>query len=461
MNGFQVISERLKKIFCSESKEFLCSIILEPINIEVALFCLIIPGIIVLVFRKSLTVPIVQTIPGYCTAIGIIYTFTIIYQTLGINDDLFKVDDDNTSLKMVVKTLSYKFSCSLIGVFFSIVWNLSIKGVISYRENQASRIEAWLQRDPQEILWSLEQNLITMLQEYRENAEKVSKAALLTAEQSKSLLERMLAVVETFDESARKDLRKTLDNLKDALTNSMATLGQDALKTSQKHIEKTNEEFLTKAKDILATNQGEFGKILGASAAALEETLKKLNEIGGGIHSELEETRKGAKQGSEVVADGFNAGAESIKNGFTEFTESMTQKFDHLNTEFEGFAQQIQGQTQKILDDNLEKVEKAFSRLEEIQANSINRLEESTKQFNQSVHSYGTLQDHQYDVLRHVQDQIVLLKQLQENAELQLKEWGEQVDEMEAVRNRVADIANTIDELQDIKESLAALTTRN
>ena len=439
---------------------FVAHIFVEPINLWVMGICYFVPFIILVLNWRNLNLPIVQSIPGFCTAVGIMFTFGIIYQTLGINDDLFK-SNEIASLQKVVKTLSFKFSCSLIGVFSSIIWSLFIKGVISYREARANRKEAWLQRDPQEILWSMEQNFITMLQEYRDNTEKVSKATLLTAEQSKGLLERMLAVVETFDESAREDLRNTLGDLKDAITKSMVDLSQEALQASQKNISITNEEFLKAAKDMQATNQEELGKLLKASSETLTATLEKLEAIGAKIQVEMEGTRNGAEKGSSDVVKGFESSADTIKGSVADILGVIKQEFDATKEHFKDMDERLHKATQDILTNNLEKLEKAFDRLEDIQVASINRLEESTKQFNESVHNYETLQDHQYGVLERVQHQIVLLKQLQENAELQLKEWGEQVDEMEAVRNRVADIANTIDELQGIKESLAALTTRN
>lgn len=436
---------------------FLAHIFVEPINLWVMGICYFVPFIILVSNWRNLDLPIIQSIPGFCTAVGIMFTFGIIYQTLGINDDLFK-NNEIASLKLVVKTLSYKFSCSLIGVFFSIAWNLVIKGVISYRESRSNRKEEWRRRDPQEILWSIEQSALEISNEYRLNTENISKAILETANQSKGMIQRISTIIE---EGARKEFKKMLEELSNSVKKSVENMSQDAMRESKNNIETTNQEFLSKTKEILSSNQGEFGKLLTASTEALEKILTKLNDIGGSIQLDMEETRKGAKQGAKVVADGFNVSADTIKTGFNEFIGSIAQKFDDLNKGFEDLAQQLQLQTQKILDDNLEKVEKAFGRLDGIQANSINRLEASTDKFNSSVHSFEQLQDHQYGVLERVQHQIVLLKQLQENAEAQLKEWDEQVDQMAEVRNRVADIANAITELQNIKDWFAQNTSRN
>lgn len=418
--------------------DFLAHIIGEPINRWVIGLCFGVPLLIVLFCWKNLRLPIVQSIPGLCTAIGIMFTFGIIYQALGINEDLFR-DNKITSLQKVVKTLSYKFSCSLIGVVFSIGWNLVIKSIISFQESQANRKEEWLQRKPEEILWSLEQNTIKTF----------------------GAQERILAVVETFDEKARQDLRNTLDDLKTALTKSVASLGKDAITESKKHIADANKAFIAEAQQMLSANQEDFGKMLQSSAEALERTLAKLKEIGDTIQVEMEETRKGAWEGAGTVVEGFEWGAGAIKEGFIEVSESVGQKFDQLILQFTNLDQKLQQQTQQILDNNLEKVEKAFTRLDEIQANSISRLEVSTKQFNDSVHSFEQLQDHQHGVLERVQAQIDLLKQLQVNAEAQLREWDEQVNHMTEVRNRVADIANAITELQDIKDWLAKIPSRN
>jgi uncharacterized protein YukE len=141
--------------------------------------------------------------------------------------------------------------------------------------------------------------------------------------------------------------------------------------------------------------------------------------------------------------------------------DSIQNQFERINKRFEGLDEQLQQTTQDILNNNLEKLEKAFDVLSEIQTNSINRLDESTKQFNAAIHTYESLQDHQYRVLERVQHQIVLLNKLQEKADNLLEHWDGQEDRMVEVRNRVADIANTIHELQNIKDSLATIAPRN
>lgn len=418
--------------------EIISHIFNESENLWVMSICILVPLTILIFCWKNLNLPLVQAIPGLCTGVGIVFTFGIIYHALGINEGLFQ-NNEIASLKQVVKSLSYKFSCSLIGVVFSILWSLVIKSIISFRESQANLKKEWLQRKPEEILWSLEQNTIKTF----------------------GAQERILAVVETFDEKARQDLRSTLNDLKTALTNSMASLGKDALESAMVHIVKANTAFMEKAEVLLDNNQKAFGEVLTTSSETLEQTLEKLKEIGDSLQAEIAVTRKGAQEGAETVAKGFESGAGTIKAGFEEVAESVGQKFDHLLLQLANLDQQLQQQTQQILENNLEKVEKAFGRLEEIQSNSINRLEASAEQFNKSIHSFEQLQDHQHGVLGRVQAQIDLLKQLQENAEAQLNEWDDQVDKMVEVRNRVADIAIAITELQDIKDLLAQITSRN
>lgn len=439
---------------------FFAHLISAQPNLAVIGICVFVPLLVIILCRKNLNLPIVQSIPAFCTAIGIMFTFGIIYCALGINEDLFK-DNEIASLQKVVKTLSNKFSCSLIGVFFSVAWSLAIKGIISFQESRANRKSEWMERGPQEILWSLEQNFIKMFREYSDNTETITKSSLLTAEHSKGLLERMVTVVETFDESAREDLRKTLDDLKDALKESLADLGQNAFNESQKYITTTNNKFLETAQNMQTANQSELAKLLKVSTETFTTNLQKLDAIGVQIQAEMKNIRNGAEKGSSDIIKGFESSADTIKGSTFGILEAIKQEFNSINERFKNLDKELHEATQDVLDKNLAKLEKTFNKLEDIQANSINRLEESSKQFNESIHNYETLQNHHYEVLERVEHQILLLKQLQENAESQLKEWSDQVDEMEEVRNRVADIANTIDELQEIKESLAALSTRN
>jgi predicted transcriptional regulator len=440
--------------------DFLAHIIKEPTNIWVIGLCFLIPPVILFLSRRNLNSPIVQFIPGLCTAIGIMFTFGIIYQTLGINDDLFK-NNEIASLKQVVNTLSLKFSCSLIGVLSSVFWSIVIKGIISFLESRAQKRNEWLKRDPQELLWSLDQNFMEMIKEYKYNTDFISRAIYDSSDHTKEVLNRILKLLEGFDQKTGESLKKTFEDLKSALAKNVANVSQKAMEDLQESISDVNKEFLETTQGMNATNQEEFGKMLGTSIDTLSRTLSKLDEIGDNIRMAMEKTQEDAENGTMAVARGFETSSDTIKGSVSDLMDSIQNQFERINKRFEGLDEQLQQTTQDILNNNLEKLEKAFDVLSEIQTNSINRLDESTKQFNAAIHTYESLQDHQYRVLERVQHQIVLLNKLQEKADNLLEHWDGQEDRMVEVRNRVADIANTIHELQNIKDSLATIAPRN
>jgi len=284
--------------------DFLAHIIKEPTNIWVIGLCVLIPLVILIISRRNLNSPIVQFIPGLCTAIGIMFTFSIIYQTLGINDDLFK-DNEIASLKKVVKTLSLKFSCSLIGVVSSIFWSIVIKGRISFLESRAQKRNEWLKRDPQELLWSLDQNFMEMIKEYKYNTDFISRAIYDSSDHTTEVLNRILKLLEGFDQKTGESLKKTFEDLKSALAKNVANVSQKAMEDLQESISDVNKEFLETTQGMNATNQEEFGKMLGTSIDTLSRTLSKLDEIGDNIRMAMEKTQEDAENGTMAVARGF------------------------------------------------------------------------------------------------------------------------------------------------------------
>jgi predicted transcriptional regulator/uncharacterized protein YukE len=384
----------------------------------------------------------------------------VIYNTLYVHRELFS-DLSEEALKSIVPELSAKFSCSLIGVFFSLLWNLIIKSGITIDEANAKKQKEWLQKDPEEMLWSLDQNFAEMIKEYQYNTAFISKAICISSDHNKKVLESILKLLEEFDQKTGESLKKTFEDLKSALAKNVANVSQKTMRDLKESISDVNKEFLATTQGMNASNQEEFGKMLGASIDTLSRTLSKLDEIGANIRVAMEKTQEDAENGTKAVTEGFRTSSDTIKGSVSELMNSIQNQFEQINKRFEGLDEQLQQTTQDILNNNLEKLEKAFGVLSEIQTNSINRLEESTKQFNASIHNYEALQDHQYGVLERVQHQIVLLKKLQEKADNLLEHWDGQEDRMVEVRNRVADIANTIHELQNIKDSLAAIAPRN
>lgn len=440
--------------------QFLKSIIEQEINWWVFGICVLLPLFILVLSRYNWRSSVVQSIPGLCTGIGILFTFGVIYDTLYVQKELFSSLSEE-ALKNIVSKLAAKFSCSLIGVFCSLSWNLIIKSGITISESRAKKSKEWLQRDPEEMLWYLNQNFSEMIKEYRHNTDFISKAIYDSSDHSKEVLKSMLKLLEDFDQKTGEVLKKTFEDLRIALAKNVANVSQEAMKDLQESISDVNKEFLERTQGMNAANQEEFGKMLGTSIETLSKTLSKLDEIGDNIRIAMEKTQENAESGTKAVASGFETSSETIKGSVSELMDSIKGQFERINKRFEGLDEQLQQTTQDILNNNLEKLEKAFGVLSEIQANSINRLDESTKQFNTSIHNYEALQDHQFGVLERVQHQIVLLKKLQEKADNLLEHWDGQEDRMVEVRNRVADIANTIHELQNIKDSLAAIAPRN
>ena len=60
-----------------------------------------------------------------------------------------------------------------------------------------------------------------------------------------------------------------------------------------------------------------------------------------------------------------------------------------------------------------------------------------------------------------VETQITSIDALQDTAQSQIEHWNDRVDGMKELKNRVADIANTIEQLESLNQKLGLLNDHN
>ena len=108
-----------------------------------------------------------------------------------------------------------------------------------------------------------------------------------------------------------------------------------------------------------------------------------------------------------------------------------------------------------------EQIRKTFDHLEELRGRSETFLTQTTEKFASSVEIYSNVQQNNEEIIKRLETQIKSIDSLQATSEKNIDHWNSKVDKMEEVKNRVADIANTIGQLENINQKLGLLSPQN
>ena len=132
--------------------------------VVLALICYFIPHI----WLKSGNISLINSIPTFCTSVGVFFSFFALFWVLGVQ----RVK--GYELDVIIRQLSSKFLFSIIGVLSSILWNWQIKKKQGEEELKLSQ-NNWKQKDPQELLYDLLQTNLAFKGKFEAYAQSQQK----------------------------------------------------------------------------------------------------------------------------------------------------------------------------------------------------------------------------------------------------------------------------------------------
>ncbi len=422
-------------------------------NIVTLLLCALFP--IVILWKFAHTRELVSYIPAFCTSIGLLMTFLVLWKTLGVDLQNLNLTGQD-SVKETILQLSNKFSCSLIGIAASIGWSIWLKSR-SGKEALEKTKHPWAEKDPQELLWELVQGQNSTLHVAREAEATRQEHHSQVLEAIQGHEHEMTARLDTLGEHVQNHLGETFTNLQTLLKDHLEHLGAEALDRSRQNVEDIHQHFTDNTRQLLEAYQSGLTENLNAVLASVGNLQPSLDALLEKISQRMQATQEQTDKQTQTLREGFETGTKAMLDKFGEQADRLDQTFQRINDTFSTLDEKVIGSTQAILDDNLIQLKRAFDSIEEMQSRSKTFLEETTKQFSQSVMMHRETCDSQQQILEKVEAQLALLEGLHTNATDHFEGWKTQLEEVKNLRNRVSEIANTIDELQQLNERLAKL----
>ncbi len=452
-------------------------------------------------WMKSNNSSLISFIPTFCTSLGVLFSFFLLFVTLGLQDI------DMTDLRHLVKELSSKFLYSLIGVGFSIGWNWKIKKKQGESELELAENNYWKREDPQKLLWQLLQSnlgierkfedyVLSQNNNYLEQLKATNGNNIEIIDQLKALNSQSLNIKKTievnaesqsemgtsqqdtldsisdFMQSAGDSLKGLLDDLKNQLENNIKAMGSDAAEKAAE-LHRVFEGFLkdqaSQMEERMANDMKDVHeKIHPALNSISEATNNSTNELKGTLNSINTVLENMQINLTRQINEQVQTAEINVENRTRKFEEITTSKANELSTEFDkihSVLQDLNSGLQKSIDGILkekeEQIRKTFDHLEELRGRSETFLTQTTEKFASSVEIYSNVQQNNEEIIKRLETQIKSIDSLQATSEKNIDHWNSKVDKMEEVKNRVADIANTIGQLENINQKLGLLSPQN
>jgi predicted nucleic acid-binding Zn-ribbon protein len=365
---------------------------------------------------------LIQNAPHVWTALGVAGTFITLFIVLGIQD--LPMNNDEIDILSLIKSLTSAFSTSIVGVIGSLVTSIMIK--TRYEKLRHKQDAEWEQKDERELLFEL----TSLLKKQISNQEKTIEASNTQTKELKAELSTISNNITEIKNNIVGNVGTLLNELKNELRSHVQNIGNSTLEETKKLSKDINERYKEQLHRLINEND----KVL---KEALEQSQRNLNETSVLITSKVNETMSSfdhtinafqdASKKLEVSINDYVVSTktefENISNQIKEsagyMNESVNKTMDNFNekvigvteeykTSFKTLNEQIINETSKILNSNLDKLKTSFEKLENYQISSQNLLQQTTKEFKESVTLYDIKTNEEKEILNNIQEQIKL-----------------------------------------------------
>lgn len=372
------------------------------------------------VFKKyPENVSFLNSIPSFCTGVGVFFTFFVLFISLGLQyDGEFNVD-------VIIPKLVGAFSTSLIGVFSSLTYTVIIRRRIAKLEEEVSMDKPYLKVHPNELLHQIQEGIAILNSE--NNGLKGAINGLKSSNEAQ--ISRLSHVIENLATNINEEIRETASQLRVQLGQFIEEIGSEAIRESRNSVTNINQEFLNQTESLIQNNHIN----LSQQFQSLESVFSNLIVEVGNLSNKMSEQTTATKEH-------FGSAVDNMVHGFE------GQISDTINS------------TNNILQSNLDSLEKTFSNIEAWQLTSKQVLEEVTREFVKSVQEYKSIGKQNQAVLDEVKKQLEMLEILRENEASIIGSIGKYDEQLSESLNKMNDVYNAISKLGSIEARLAKLS---
>jgi len=432
---------------------------------------ILIPPLIVFLFYRNYD-RLVSYIPTYCTSVGILATFWILYRALGHDIDNIDLNGAD-SIQNLIKELSNKFLSSLVGIGGSIFWSILIRFDEGKKEAQLNANSPWRKKNPQEILWEISEQQLRMIavnEEAITTSVKNSEKIIETVNRIRVEISRSMSVETENIIRSQNELRAEVSGFRNAIEHSISGLMTDYEVLIKQLVENLSNQTITtfsqSIENISLSLRELTAQLLDSHRQSLDTGFEGIIGRFGNLNDSLAVLTTKIVDQTESIRESSANSNEAIQTQFSTTTERMigvnqgiAENFNNVLLEIRdriaGMGEEIQASFQGILDRNAESVDNAFEKLVAGQVRSSSLLDVTTDKFAAAVSEYQSTQMVNEGVLLSMANQNILLGEIQRIGEFHLNNWKLQLAEMQRLIENIDDIATAIDQLQHLNDTLS------
>lgn len=410
---------------------------------QTALIAIVVYAVLVFILSKSPR--LLNTIPSFSAGIGVLLTFWVLYENLKAFDP---PQGDDVFLKTLVQELSAAFSTSIIGVTGSFIFNFLVKWRIDQLERKGYKGEDYFKKHPHELL-----------HEIRVSNDDIRKEIInLRGRNQEATLENIVDSVNSLTNDAIGKLERLFTDLDQRLQKTIEALGSNAIQDAQQTVVDVNRVFTDQTSALLAKNLEEIASFFASHKELIGQTANQFAEHNKNLQHDIAQTKNDFEEKIAEVKSAFATGVGQMADKYEQEALKLSELFNEVKSTLTGIDKDIQSSTQSILEAHLEKLDVAFERIHDFQLSAQNNLQQTTTEFGKAVEQYQTVSNNQGKILEVIKTQLEEIENMRERSGELLDGWQAFSNEIQKLEHRVADIANTVAQLDDIHSYLNGRT---
>lgn len=414
-----------------------------------ALVIILIYGVLILSLSKSSRQ--ISAIPAFSTGIGVFFTFLVLWYEL--HDFKMPPTQESTAfLEELIRKLTSAFSTSIIGVLMSLVFTPFVKKKLDSLDLEKAQLKdkPHLQKDPRHFLHELVQQQQKQEKLINENNTAIGDLKDATSASMGEVRDSMNGLSSNF----KRELTQIFEGLSGKINTEIKTISNEAIEKTQATTEGINDKFRGQTSELLKGNLGAIETALDTNNKHLSETITELKEFVSTIKGQFTEAQNNANEQIERVQGGIEKTSEEINTHLDGQATKLSETIGTINSTMLELNTKLQGATQKLLDDNLDKLTKAFTSIDELQKAAHTKLESSTSEFAKAVNQYQDFTDNNKAIIEAVKAQVKASENLTEKNEAIAQRWEQLSLDVETMQNRIEEINLVVLQLDGIKNGI-------
>ena len=424
---------------------------------QAAIIIIVLYASLFLSFSKNTR--IISTIPSFCTGIGVLLTFVVLYSKLGPGGvDLRLNAETSIDLGILIRELTAAFSTSIVGVSFSLLLNPFVKMKIrklekaSFQKGRSKEVIEAISSHPHELLFNLKSGLDQL---------KVEISSLQETDGKRKNLVDIYSAVHSLSENATTKIENLFNKLDIELHKKIDALSSIAVKDAKQKVENINEAFTKQTTKLLQGNLESISQLITDHKNSVSNTAKELSQIKENLKSDIASSNDEFKDSLKTVSGEFQKSVNDMANKYKSEVAQLQGIYDNVYSTLTQMDQNIQNESQKILTNHLSKLEKAFKKIEDYQLTAQGKLDMATKKFADAVNQYQEYYNNNIEVGKKIKKQTKAITELQKENVLLLKRWDEIVKSIQSLEEHISGINNTIIQFNEIKDHIKVVGQNN